>query len=98
MVKSYRSVVSGVRVLLDGSAVDPVENLGEENDLDNFFEESPAEEDGAANPVTKFGVPFLAVNPVAEGGPVAEEGSHDGESNHIFEDDSHEIGIEKGNH
>ena len=92
------SVISGIRVRLDGSAINPVENLGEENNLDNFLEESPAEEDGTTKVVVESWIVLTDVDPVAEGVPVIEERSHGGESDHIFEDDSHEWRVEKGDH
>ena len=71
--------------------------MGKENNLDELLEDSPAEPDESTEPVVKILV--LVIHEVcAICVPVSEEGSHDREGDHIFEDDSHEVGVKERDH
>ena len=71
--------------------------MGKENDLDELLEDSPAEPDECAEPVVKILV-LVGHEVGAIGVPVAEEWSHNGEGDHIFENDSHEVRVKEGDH
>lgn len=87
-----------VVVLNCGRFVNPVENLGKKHDLDNLFKDSPCEPGGTSKVVFKVLISLKAEEIEAKCVPVPEEGSHDGESNDIFEDRSSEGGIKERDH